>query len=51
MPGARLRVAEQSKYRGVLVFKTDSCESSMGLDAARFVWLRQAGANGASDAA
>ena len=51
MPGAVLRITEQSKFRGVLVFKTDSCESSMGLDAARFVWLRQASANGASDAA
>ncbi|MCY4624298.1 MAG: metal-dependent transcriptional regulator [Chloroflexi bacterium] len=46
MPGAQLRVAEQSKYRGVLVFKTDSCESSMGYDAARFVWLRSAPSNG-----
>lgn len=50
MPGARLTVAEQSKYRGVLVFKTDSCESSMGYDAAQFVWLRPAGANGAGSA-
>lgn len=48
MPGADLKVAEQSKYRGVLVFKTDSCESSMGHDAARFVWLRTASSNGAT---
>ena len=50
MPGAVLKVAEQSKYRGVLVFKTDSCESSMGHDAARFVWLRTASSNGAAGA-
>ena len=50
MPGSRLTVSEQSKYRGVLVFKTDSCESSMGYDAARFVWLRPWGANGAASA-
>ena len=49
MPGADLKVAEQSKYRGVLVFKTDSCESSMGHDAARFVWLRTAPSNGMGD--
>ncbi|MDE2803162.1 MAG: metal-dependent transcriptional regulator [Chloroflexota bacterium] len=47
MPGARLRVTEQSKFRGVLVFNTDTCESSMGYDAARFVWLRNGTANGA----
>ena len=51
MPGARLRITEQSKYRGVLVFKTDSCENSIGHAAARFVWLRQTAANGAGDAA
>lgn len=49
MPGARLCVVEQSAFRGVLVFKTDSCESSMGYDAARFVWLRNGGSNGAGD--
>ena len=49
MPGAALRVTEQSAYRGVLVFKTDSCESSMGYDAARFIWLREGTAGGDSD--
>ena len=50
MPGARLRVADQSKFRGVLVFQTDVCESSIGYDAAQFVWLRSPGAGGAAAA-
>ena len=51
MPGARLRIKEQSKFRGVLVFNTDLSENSIGHNTARFVWLRQTSANGASDAA
>lgn len=47
MPGAVLRVTEQSKYRGVVEYRTDTCDSSMGYDAARFVWLRLPSANGA----
>lgn len=49
MPGARLQVSEQSKFRGVVVFRTDSCQSSMGYDAARFVWLQSASPNGPGD--
>ena len=42
MPGARVTIVEQSAFRGVLVFRTEVCESSMGHEAARFIWLRPA---------
>ena len=49
MPGAPLTIIEQSAYRGVLTFKTDSCESSMGYSTARSVWLRLPNGNGSAN--
>jgi len=48
VPGAVVTVVDQGKYRGVLVFKTESGESALGYDAARFVWMRTPPQNGGS---
>ena len=41
-----MTIVEEGKYRGVLVFKTESGESALGYEAARFVWMRTPPQNG-----
>jgi DtxR family Mn-dependent transcriptional regulator len=48
VPEATVTVIDQGKYRGVLVFKTESGENALGYDAARFVWMRTPLQNGDS---
>lgn len=48
IPGAVVTVVDQSKYRGVLVFRTELGESSLGYDAARWVWMRMPPQDGTS---